>query len=177
MIALYIGRRGCGKTTTLIKDAYKFKKAGWKIITNMNSLAFSDEVLSIEEILGLLEGEENNIVIVLDEIQTFIDSRRSMRKRNVDFTYYIQQIRKRNVIILAATQFARRVDIAFREHTDIIVRPQYYPEYPVIVAEYRDITFMPEELDGDSTAGTQTVIYDPRLVFGLFDTRETIKPV
>ena len=132
MICLYTGRRGSGKTTTMVKDAYSFKRRGWKVYTNMTSLTFADEVLDTEAILSLLDGNESDICFVLDEIQTFIDSRRSMRGRNVQFTYYIQQIRKRNVVILAATQFRQRVDVAFREHVDIIARPSFYDEYPVI---------------------------------------------
>ena len=176
MIALYVGRRGCGKTTTLIKDAYRFKMAGWRVVTNMNSIAFADEVLDVAEILALLEGTETDIVLVLDEIQTFIDSRRSMRGRNVQFTYYIQQIRKRNVTILAATQFARRVDVAFREHVDILVRPQYYPEYPVIEVRYQDLTLYEDGEYDPLGSGSGVVLFDPRGVFPLFDTHETIQP-
>lgn len=170
MIVLYVGRRGCGKTTTMIKDAYAFKNQGWRVFSNMNSLSFADEILDIPQILSLLEGDESDIVVVLDEIQTFIDSRRSMRKRNVDFTYYIQQIRKRNVVILASTQFARRVDLAFREHVDVLCRPRFLDEFPVVVASYEDLTSLD---DGSLVVGE--VVFDPRGVFALFDTTETIK--
>lgn len=174
MIALYVGRRGCGKTTTLVKDAYAFKLAGWRVITNMTSLSFADEVMETEDILALLGGNDTDVVVVLDEIQTFIDSRRSMRKRNVEFTYYIQQIRKRNVVILAATQFSRRVDVAFREHVDIIVKPTYLGQFPVVVVRYIDRTVLDE--GGFLDDAMVEMVYDPRAVFSLFDTREVIDP-
>lgn len=176
MIVLYVGRRGSGKTTTMIKDAYTYKGLGWRVFTNMTSVSFADAVLSIEDILALLEGDETDIVVMLDEIQTFIDSRRSMRKRNVDFTYYIQQIRKRNVIILATTQFARRVDLAFREHVDILAKPSFLEEYPLIVVSYQDMTVMEEDFYGSGVTGVRSVVFDPRQVYDLFDTTETVKP-
>ncbi len=174
---LYTGRRGCGKTTTLVKDAYAFSCQGWEIITNMNSLSFADDVLDNEEILGLLETNRNNFVIVIDEIQTFIDSRRSMRKRNTEFAYFLQQIRKRNVIILGTTQFARRVDVAFREHVDIVAKPQYLEEYPVVMVEYYDRTATEDVffLQDDKPA-VVAVLFDPRQVYELFDTEEVITP-
>lgn len=175
MIVLYAGHRGSGKTTTLVKDAYHFHTLGWDIITNMNTISFADEVRDSQEILDILETDKTNFVLVLDEIQTFIDSRRSMRKRNVSFTYFIQQIRKRNVIILAATQYARRVDIAFREHVDVMARPRYYAEYPVIVCDYYDLTRIEEGFFIDSGYSVRRVVYDPRPVFTLFDTTEVIR--
>lgn len=175
MIALYVGRRGCGKTTTMIKDAYNYKLNGWKVITNMTSVNFVDDVMQGEELLTLLEGSERDIVVMIDEIQTLIDSRRSMRKRNVEFTYYIQQIRKRNVIMLATTQFSIRVDKAFREHVDIEAYPRFYPQYPVIVVNYYDKTMGEGGLVLADEALRQ-IVFDPTQVFPLFDTTETITP-
>jgi predicted AAA+ superfamily ATPase len=175
VIVLYTGVRGCGKTTTLVKDALGFHRAGWTVITNMRSLAFADEVLSEDDILGLLLTDRTDFVIVIDEIQTFIDSRRSMKQKNVSFAYFIQQIRKRNVIILAATQFASRVDIVFKEHTDIQAFPRYFREYGVVVVRYVDLTrlAMGQYADGEPYVD---VVYDPAAVFRLFDTREVITP-
>lgn len=175
MIVLYRGRRGCGKTTTLVRDAYLFKRRGWIIVTNMGTLNFADKVLPNDEILELLDSELRDFVIVIDEIQTFIDSRRSMRGENVNFTYFIQQIRKRNVIILATTQYMRRVDLAFREHIDIVASPQYFPEFPVVVVDYLDLTAFEDDTTEDD--GRVSVVYDPRPVYELFDTEEVITPL
>ena len=176
MIVLYQGHRGCGKTTTLIKDGYALKRCGWTVVTNMTSVSYADRVLDESEILNLLNTDLNDFVIMLDEIQTFIDSRRGMRGKNVTFTYFIQQIRKRNVIILAATQYTRRVDIAFREHVDVLCKPKFYPEYPVIVAQYVDLTKLSESGIDSETVVFRDVVYDPRQVYDLFDTTEIILP-
>lgn len=177
MIVLYVGRRGSGKTTTMVKDAYQFKTRGYDIYTNMNSLTFSDVVLHDDEILSLLDREDSNYVLVLDEIQTFINSRRSARKQNVEFTYFIQQIRKRGVVILACTQFSRRVDIAFREHLDIIVFPEFKHEYGVVRARYEDNTFLEGFDYKTNRLPYREIVYDPSPVFALFDTNEVIEPV
>lgn len=176
MIVLYAGRRGCGKTTTMVKDAYKFSLRGWPVVTNMSSVSFANATMSNDEILGLImDGDKHDMVLMIDEIQTFIDSRRAMRKQNVDFTYFIQQIRKRNVVILATTQYVRRVDIAFREHIDVVARPSFKPEYPVVVVSYVDRTAL-ESLDTDVNSEC-LVVYDPTPVYGLFDTTEVITPI
>ena len=175
MITLYVGRRGCGKTTTMVKDAYLYKLHGWKIFTNMNSLLFADEVLSVDEIITLLSTDTENYVLVLDEIQTLIDSRRSIRKRNVDFTYFIQQIRKRNIKMLASTQFSIRADKAFREHVDIEARPRFFEQYPVIVVTYTDMTFG-DELFVDVEEYQRQIVFDPTQIYPLFDTKEKISP-
>lgn len=174
MIILYTGRRGAGKTTAMVWQAAGFKAKGWKIYTNMNSLSFADAILSNEELVALVASDDNDFVLVLDEIQTFIDSRRSMRGQNVDFTYFIQQIRKKNCVILATTQFSRRVDLAFREHVDIVARPELLEEYPVMVVDYTDLTILDDDPDSDNAR--TTIVFNPRHAFGLFDTTETIDP-
>lgn len=176
MIVLYQGRRGCGKTTSLIKDAWQLKQEGWDVVTNMTSVSFADKVLDNKGILSLLETDYTDFVIVIDEIQTFIDSRRSARGQNVTFSYFIQQVRKRNIIILAATQFSRRVDRAFREHVDILAKPEFYPEFPVVRVVYWDLTVYEDGFDDPDREMSATVVFDPRPVFALFDTTEVIKP-
>jgi hypothetical protein len=51
MIITYRGKRGCGKSLTMTKDAYRFHKAGWKVIHNF-SLNFG-EYMDTEEILKI----------------------------------------------------------------------------------------------------------------------------
>jgi len=53
------------------------------------------------------------------------DSRRSMAKQNLKFSNFIQQIRKRNIILLGTTQYSNTVDLRLRQHLDIIAYPNY----------------------------------------------------
>ena len=102
MIVLYTGRRGAGKTLSMVKDGYKFSLNGYKVYSNIE-LGFAEYVEN-DWILNIHKTELHDIVLIIDEIQLLIDSRRSARKGNVDFSYFIQQIRKRNIIILCTTQ-------------------------------------------------------------------------
>lgn len=177
MIVLYAGRRGCGKTTASVRDAYLFHRRGWRVVTNMESVSFADRVIGPEDLAGLFDTEPRKFVLLVDEIQTFIDSRRSGRKQNVTFAYFIQQIRKRGVVILATTQFPRRVDVAFREHVDVLARPRFYGSFPVVRVAYMDLTASDGvAYDDDETLPRRSVVFDPRPIYPLFDTGEVIKP-
>jgi len=183
MIALYVGRRGTGKTLTMVKDMFLYHKRGWKVYTNLESCSFPDRILTNEEILAMvMDYNVRKCVIAIDEIQTLIDSRRSMNEGNVHMNYFIQQIRKRKIILLATTQFIGRVDKGFREHVDILVRPKcLYLEFG-----YKDVdelhlvktTYM--DLTTEEDLGyikSSIVYYDPRPVFELYDTEEYIESV
>lgn len=174
----YTGRRGAGKTTAMINDAYQYKIAGYTIYTNMRSIPFA---ICVEEkdLLQLASNDEFfDCVLVIDEIQVLFDSRRSVRKQNVEFLYFIQQIRKRNVNLLYTTQFSRRVDVGIREHTDIEARPRIIDKtnkHGVKLCEvvYEDIT---------ATLNTGVPVFKRKVfiandIFGLFDTNERIEMV
>lgn len=176
LITLYRGKRGAGKTLTMVKDAYKYYLRGWKIYTNMYSIPFAER-LEEKEILELADNDGFfNCVVMIDEIQTLIDSRRSMRKANVDFNYFLQQIRKRNVYLFATTQYSKRVDIGFREQLDILVTPRFIKRKnrkSLVDVTYTDLTV--EEYEGYNVH--RRLVYDPTIIFGLYDTEERITAV
>ena len=170
MIVLYRGRRGTGKTLTMVKDILLYVNQGWDIVSNIHlHSSIPHRVLSRSEILDLLDTNLKNYILVLDEIQTIIDSRRSMKKDNMDFSYFIQQIRKKNIILLATTQFTRTVDVRFREHVDILVNPKFMGKYPAVEVEYLDLTTQ-EDL---GYIQSKIIVYDPKPIFNLYDTTET----
>jgi hypothetical protein len=165
---MYKGRRGCGKTLTMVKDALNFYNKGWEIYSNFD-IAIPYKKLENEHIININENTKiKDCVLLIDEIQTIIDSRRSMRKENLNFSYFVQQIRKRNIILLCTTQFTKTTDIRLREHTDIVVKPKIYREYPIVEATYYDIT-SEEELN---YIDERIIIYNPQAIFNLYDTNE-----
>lgn len=169
MICLYRGRRGTGKTLTMVKDVLLYTQNKWNVISNIHLAdKIPHQVLSRQEIIELLHSDLRDYVLVLDEIQTIIDSRRSMKKDNMDFSYFIQQIRKKNIILLATTQYTRTVDIRFREHVDILVSPKFIQKYPIVEVEYMDLTTQ-EDL---GYIQTKNIVYDPKPIFALYDTTE-----
>jgi len=172
MITIYLGRRGAGKTTTMIKDAYIEYKKGRRIISNMESVPFA-EYMSNDQIKQInKESAIEDAVLLIDELQIFFDSRRSMKKDNLNFSYFVQQTRKRGVDILGTTQFSNTVEKRVRDHTDFVARPKYLKEYGLIKVTYIDETST--EDDDITEPIKRSVVFNPRKVFKLFDTNEKI---
>jgi len=173
MIILYKGRRGAGKTLTMVKDALNFYDKGWDIYSNFDISIPYKKVVN-DDLINLATNDNiNNCVLLVDEIQLLIDSRRSMKKESLNFTYFIQQIRKKGIILLCTTQFTRTVDVRLREHVDIVVKPRIYREYPVVEAEYFDVT-SEEEL---GYIESKIIVYNPQRIFSLYDTNEVLQGV
>lgn len=173
MIVMYKGRRGAGKTLTLVKDAINFYAKGWTIYSNFD-IGIPYKKLTNEDIINLADNDNiRDCVLLIDEIQLLMDSRRSMKKENLNFSYFIQQIRKKGIILLCTTQFTRTTDNRLREHVDVIVKPRIIHQYPVVEAEYIDVTSV-EDL---GFIKSKVVIYNPEAVFSLYDTNEVKKGV
>lgn len=173
MIVLYKGRRGAGKTLTLVKDAKKYQEQGWKIYRNIEVMSFG-EFIKDEEILKLDKNHPiQDAVICIDEAQIFFDSRRSMKNQNIKFSNFVQQIRKRNIIMLVTTQYTNTIDLRIRQHVDVIATPRFNKKYPVCEVTYTDMTSIDDEtlIEPQRTR----IVYNPIPIFELFDTREMIK--
>ncbi len=171
MIVLYTGRRGAGKTLTMTKDAYKYHLSGYKVYSNIE-LDFA-EFMSNEEILDIDKTDLREIILVIDEIQLLLDSRRSSRKGNLNFSYFIQQIRKRKIIILCTTQFSGTVDLRLRQHVDVVARPKYDKILHVCEVTYIDMTALNDNMfmnDTDFQIPSITIVYDAENIFPLYDT-------
>ena len=175
MIVLYKGARGRGKTLTMIKDSYNYYLNNWDIYSNMKSLKFA-KYLSNEFILKIDKKEKKlyNCVLVIDEIQTLFDSRNSSTKESRNFSYFIQQIRKRDIILLTTTQFSNTMDKRLRQHIDIIVNPKFLKKYDVCEVFYVDLRTIEDMEIGLSEPESCKLVYNAEKIFGLYDTKELI---
>jgi hypothetical protein len=174
LIVLYKGRRGCGKTLTMVKDGYAFFLNGFRVLRNFNCQF--GEYISEEEILKLDKNSDvEDCVIMIDEIQIFFDSRRSMNKKSIDFSNFIQQIRKRNINLLCATQYSNTIDIRLRQHTDIIVYPNFIKDLNVCEVVYLDITTLQDDFFNSTEPKQVKIVYNASEVYPLFNTKEMIK--
>lgn len=174
MIVLYKGRRGCGKTLTMVKDAFRFYKNGYRILANFK-IEFG-EYISPQEVLALnKESDLKDCVLVLDELQLFFDSRNFTRKENKDFGNFIQQIRKRNIHILGTTQYINTVELRFRQHTDILCYPFFDINTSLVKTYYFDITLLEDDMSGEPMIEPILVAYDARKIFNLYDSYEMLK--
>lgn len=175
MIILYKGRRGSGKTLTMVKDGLKYKINGFSIVRNFEC-AFG-EYITNEKILNLNKDSElYNCVLLLDELQIFFDSRNAMKKQNKLFSNFIQQIRKRNIIVLATTQYAGTVDLRFRQHVDVVAMPNYIKNLDVCEVTYFDMTSIEDNfINNVKEPNYIKIVYDAKPIYNLYKTEEMIR--
>ena len=178
MIVLYKGARGRGKTLSMVKDGLGFYLNGYKILRNFHC-SFG-EYIDNEEVLGLSKNSNlNNAVLLIDEMQIFFDNRRSMTKQNITFSNFVQQIRKRNIIILCTTQYSNTIDVRLRQHLDIIAFPNFKKDKNICEVTYMDLTRLQ---DNDLILGTgqefrpmlSKIIFNAEPIFKLYNTEEMI---
>lgn len=173
LVILYKGRRGAGKTLSMVKDGYRYKENGYRIFSNFG-LKFAEEI-SNDDILKLDKNSDiYDCVILIDEVQIFFDSRRSMKKEAMNFSNFIQQIRKRNITILGTTQYSNTVDLRFRQHTDIVAHPNFIKSLKVCEVTYIDMTSL-EDMSGNQEPRSVKIVYNPIPIFKLYDTTKMIK--
>lgn len=169
-IVLYRGAKGKSKTLTMVKDALKYKKSGWLVYTNLTKSPF--KLVSSEFILTLSgDSSLKNCVLCIDEIELFFDSRDWNRKESKSFGRFLQQIRKRNVIILCTSQFTNLIEIRLRQQIDILVVCEYNRKSNVSTCIYIDLTSV--ESDPYNLKSFSISYFAPPL-FGLYDTNELI---
>jgi len=125
MITVVEGRPGMGKSVWLVSEILRYLRNGHNVYTNV---AISDVRLkrrfgdrlhfieSLEDCIHLRHGK-----IVLDEIQTYLNSR-NWDKLDVRFQLLLQQHRKKGLDILGATQSIKRADVVFRELVQVFYR-------------------------------------------------------
>lgn len=171
-IILYLGARGSGKTLSMVKDAYIEYKRGRRVITNMEDVSFGEH-LSNDEIKKLTkESDLYDAVLLIDEAQIFFDSRRSMKKENLNFSYFVLQTRKRNIDIYFTTQFSNTIDRRIRDNIDYVAYPHYISDYYVCEVEYIDNTSLEDPYLIEPKKSK--VFFNALQVFSLYDTNETI---
>lgn len=138
-IVLFRGARGTGKTLTMVKTAFEYQKAGWKVVTNLYGTPFkyvtSDFILSLSG-----TSELKNCVLAIDEIELFFDSREWNKKESRLFSRFLQQIRKRNIVILCTAQFTNLIDIRLRQQIDTLAICSFDKQELLASCNYIDLT-------------------------------------
>lgn len=125
---LAIGKQGSGKTlfiTKLTVDSlnntprqvysnYDIKGYDFKKITLNKDVEKQDHIIDILDMLDKDPDAFNNSILLLDEIHIYLDSLDFMRKNNRRLQVFFSQLRKRNILLLATTQYIMNVDIRIR---------------------------------------------------------------
>lgn len=131
MIGFYIaiGKQGSGKTAMITKLCTDNHITGVKIFSNYTLFKipfipvvldflpdkdYSKETISILETLNKQPDFFNGSIMLLDEIHLYFDSLDFMKKNSRKCQKFFSQIRKRNILLLATTQYIMNVDIRIR---------------------------------------------------------------
>src|SRR5690606_23431888 len=110
------GDIGSGKTILAVYFAFKLKKKGYRIMSNV-PITFPDGTKSEPVDVRNLD-KLDHCVIILDEAHIFLDSRRSASKGNLTTSYFILQTRKRGIIFIYTAQLGSSVDKRLRNVQD-----------------------------------------------------------
>lgn len=137
LVSIFFGRRGDGKTLcmtailNIMKRAYLHKGwdisqrfgDGFKLATNYH-VQFSDinDPFLIER-FNETDTELEHALLGFDEILSFIPSRRTMARSNLDFAQGIVQIRKGEQEIVSATQKPQNIDSQMLDQIDLFIMP------------------------------------------------------
>jgi len=112
-----IGQQGDGKTliiTKLVTDNYDGTRP---IFSNYTLLKLPYTHITLNSLLDMLDNDSHaldNSIILLDEIHIYLDSLDFMRSNNRRLQVFFSQLRKRNILLFATTQYIMNVDVRIR---------------------------------------------------------------
>ncbi len=130
------GRRGRGKSLTLVAEGYHFQQAyrrtglsnpeimgkyAWKVAANFhNSYADITRPFLVEELTEYPEWGYN-LRLLIDEFAMYAHRRKWQLTSNLNLESFMTQIRKRSIEPSAATQFPQRLDGDIVEQIDLFI--------------------------------------------------------
>ena len=177
---LAIGRQGSGKTafiTKLLVDNYTSDK---KVYSNYSLFGIDYERITFDKIQKMGENAIdilkvisdnpnyfNNSIMLLDEIHLYFDSRDFMKQNNRIIQNFFSQLRKRNILLLATTQYILHLDIRIRRQALAVFQ----------MANLRDGIFRVDvhEIDGYFTRFLRSELVNLNDYFKYYDTNELIE--
>jgi len=115
---LAIGKQGSGKTALITKlCTEQYNKEKRPIFSNYSLFKLPYKKIDLDTLLDMLDQDPNSLndsIILLDEIHIYLDSLDFMRKNNRRLQIFFSQLRKRNILLYATTQYLMNVDIRIR---------------------------------------------------------------
>lgn len=174
---LAIGKQGSGKTLFITKHLVDNIKTNRKIYSNYELFNIDFERITFDnqkdknalDILKILEEDTNyfnNSIMLLDEIHIYFDSRDFMKKNNRIIQTFFSQLRKRNILLLATTQYIL--------HLDIRIRRQALAVFQMVHVEDNIFRADLYEIDGYYTSFKRSDFYNLEKYFSYYNTNEII---
>jgi len=174
---LAIGCQGSGKTafiTKLLVDNYNSRK----VYSNYSLFGIDYKKITFDnkrnknsiDILKVIRDDPNyfnNSIMLLDEIHLYFDSRDFMKQNNRIIQNFFSQLRKRNILLLATTQYILHLDIRIRRQALAVFQ----------MTNLKDGIFRVDvhEIDGYYTSFIRTELVNLNDYFKYFDTNELIE--
>jgi len=179
MIICITGGVGTGKTCLLTRYGKISHELGKTVISNYHLTNIPYKKLDIVD-LYFNHPDLKNIVILGDELYTFMDCRASMTKRNRIESYLIAQTRKISCDIYFTSQFSQFVDIRLMRFVDIFIEMEniwmtdnktgFKEPHPylfdMVITDYRN----PSDINSKNKR------FDGRRYFEEYDTNQRIYP-
>ena len=173
-----IGRQGSGKTafiTKLLVDNYTSEK---RVYSNYSLFGIDYQKITFNnkrnknaiDILNVISDNPNyfnNSIMLLDEIHLYFDSRDFMKENNRIIQNFFSQLRKRNILLLATTQYILHLDVRIRRQALAVFQ----------MANLKDGIFRVDvhEIDGYYTSFIRTELVNLNDYFKYYDTNELIE--
>lgn len=124
------------------------------------TLKNSEEIKSLQNLWNIENG-----IICFDEMWITMDSR--LWSNNVTLTRWINQTRKKKLLVFYTTQHINQIELRARKATDILI-------YTERKKNNIWVTFIDYQYN---TIGRKYLLSNPKLYYDLYNTLETIKPL
>ena len=176
---LALGKQGSGKTAFITKHLVDNLNKDRKVFSNYSlfegieyqKITFDNyrERYAIDILKKLEENPNffNNSIMLLDEIHIYFDSLDFMKSNNRKLHIFFSQLRKRNILLLATTQYILNLDIRIRRQALGVFQ----------MTNIKDGIFKAElhEIDGYYTHYIRSDLYNLTDYFKYYDTNEIIQ--
>jgi len=191
----FYGQTGSGKSLSAIRESVKDVILGRILYSNMEKITnVPYYYIDLEDLILMVQNEELDIndnrpkTLLLDEIHTMFDGRRSQSRENIDFSVFVSQCRKRRINIYYTSQWIAGADSRIRTLTSELIKCIPHINYsdvglgdlstPEPTAIEHRITNVVELMEGVSRIRKK--IYPRwrnRPFYKYYDTYEVIRPV
>lgn len=163
MLAGLAGRMGTGKTLSMTALGFALQiELQVPLYANYTLEGESVRIRTMKELMEAKTG-----IVLLDELWLSMDSR--LWKDNVKLTRWLNQTRKKNLIILYTTQHISQVDIRVRRATDWLIMCDRNKQTKEITLTFTDFQY--------GFIGKKLTIHKPEEIYPLYNTFEVLEPL
>lgn len=160
MLLGVVGKMGAGKTYSMSVFAYLFSHLLNVPLYANYELLEAKRIQTVEDVWKMENG-----IFCFDEIWLTMDSRLS--KGAIDLTRWINQTRKKKVIVMYTSQSFGQVDLRVRKATDFLFyafKDHGAQKFTIVDAQYGDV-------------GKTLAIRQPEKFYHLYNTFEVLQPL